>query len=345
MRGILMTRHGGPEALEYREDLPDPRPAPGQVLVRIGAAGLNNTDIWTREGAYGAEDDPDAALGWRREPMTLPRIQGGDIAGRIAAVGEGVPQSRIGERVLVNPVLYGANGKGLLDAGVIGSEMNGGFAEYAVVPDENAVAIRSELSDAELATFPTAYLTAEHMLNRGRVAKGESVLVTGASGGVGSALVQLLRTREARIAAVAGEDKIPRLRELGADVVVARGDGLAARVEAELGERPFDVVADVVGGDSFNDLLQLLKPAGRYVTAGAVGGPVVQLDLRTLYLKHLELIGSTVGTREEFKRLVSLIESGEVRPLLAETYDLRDLPKAQEAFLGKRFFGKLVVQT
>jgi NADPH:quinone reductase-like Zn-dependent oxidoreductase len=346
MIAVLLTGHGGPEKLEYREDVPTPKPAEGEVLIEVGAAGVNNTDIWTREGAYGTEDDPEAVGGWRRgEPMEFPRIQGLDIAGRIVEVGEGIPESRIGERVLVDFVLRSGGGEeGLVDANLIGSERDGGFAEYVAVPAENAHAIDSPLSDEELATFPTAYLTAEHMLNRARVAEGEAIFVTGASGGVGSALLQLARLRGVRVIALVGAGKEGKARELGAESVVTRGvPDLPAAVANAANGRPVDVVADVVGGDAFPDLLRVLRPLGRYVTAGAIAGPFVQLDLRTVYLKHLEMIGSTVGTREEFINLVGYIEEGKVKPLLADTYPLSETKRAQEDFQKKSFFGKLVL--
>jgi NADPH:quinone reductase-like Zn-dependent oxidoreductase len=187
MKATLLTGHGGPEKLEYREDVPIPKTAEGEVLIKVGAAGINNTDIWTREGAYGTEDDPATTSGWRRgNPMRFPRIQGADIVGRIVGVGGGVNASRIGERVIVDNALYSGGEEGLVDSGLIGSERDGGFAEYVAVPAENAHAIESDLSDAELATFPTAYVTSLRMLNRARISAGETVLVRGASGGVGS---------------------------------------------------------------------------------------------------------------------------------------------------------------
>ena len=344
MRAILLTGHGGPEKLEYREDVPIPEPAEGEVLIEVGAAGVNNTDIWTREGAYGAANDPDAVGGWRRgEPMRFPRIQGADVAGRIVGVGDGVPGSRLGERVLVDPVLYSEEGDGLVGAGLIGSERDGGFAEYVAVPAENAHAVSTALTDEELATFPTAYVTAERMLNRARVAEGETVFVTGASGGVGSALVQLVKIRGARVVALVGPGKEGKARELGADVVVTRGVTNLPGAVSEATDGYVDVVADVVGGDSFPDLLNVLRPMGRYVVAGAIAGPLVRLDLRTLYLNHLEMIGSTLGTRKEFIDLVSYIEDGRVKPLLAGTYPLADIRRAQEDFKSKTFFGKLVL--
>jgi NADPH:quinone reductase-like Zn-dependent oxidoreductase len=346
MKAVLLTGHGGPEKLEYREDVPTPEPARGEVLVEVGAAGVNNTDIWTREGAYGATDDPEAIGGWRRgEPMQFPRIQGEDIAGRIVEVGEEVPESRIGERVLVDFVLYsGDREEDLLGASLIGSERDGGFAEYVAVPAENAHAVDTSLTDEELATFPTAYLTAEHMLNRARLSGDETVFVTGTSGGVGSALLQLARLRGARVIALAGSGKENRARDLGAEAVVTRGiPDLPAAASHAADGRPIDVVADVVGGDIFSDLLDILKPMGRYVTAGAIAGPVVPLDLRTLYLKHLEMIGSTVGTHKEFADLVGYIEESKIKPLLAGTYPLSQIKRAQEDFERKNFFGKLVL--
>lgn len=200
------------------------------------------------------------------------------------------------------------------------------------------------MSDEELATFPTAYVTAERMLKRARVSTGETVLVTGASGGVGSALVQLAKARGARVIAVVGPGKDEKVREIGADWVVGRGaPDLPAAVSDASGGRPVDAVADVVGGGSFPDLLNVLRPEGRYVVAGAIAGPSVSLDLRTVYLKHLELIGSTMGSREDFADLVRHVTEGRVKPLLAGVYPLSDVRRAQEDFRRKGFFGKLVL--
>jgi NADPH:quinone reductase-like Zn-dependent oxidoreductase len=340
VRAVLLTGHGGLEKLEYREDVPDPIPGRGEVLIRVGAAGLNNTDIWTREGTYGG---PGRARGWRGEPLAFPRIQGADIAGRIVAVGPGVPRDRIGERVLVDNALYAGSGEGLLDAGIIGSERDGGFAELVSVPAQNAHRIESDLSDAELASFPTAYVTAERMLNRARVATGETVLVTGASGGVGTALVQLAKIRGVTVVAIVGAAKKDLVRDIGADAVVTRGHDVTSAVEQAVGHAPVDAVADVVGGKQVGELLQLLRPGGRYVVAGAIAGSLVTVDLRTIYLKQLEVLGSTMGNRDEFAAVVGHIESGRLRPLVWATYPLAELARAQADFLRKGFVGKLVV--
>ena len=186
MRAVLLTGHGGPERLEYREDVPTPIPAPAEVLVRVSACGINNTDIWVREGAYGSEDDPGAVSSWRRDQsLEFPVIQGADIAGRIAAVGDGVDGGIVGKRVMVDFGIYNDPGPSLANVDYIGHGRNGGFAEYCAVPAENAHIVETPLSDVELATFCCAYVTAERMLARAHVTGGETVLVTGASGGRG----------------------------------------------------------------------------------------------------------------------------------------------------------------
>lgn len=335
MRAVLLTGFGGPEKLEYRADVPDPEPGPGEVRIRVGATALNNTDIWTREGAYGSPDDPSASAGWRREPLSFPRIQGADVAGRIDRVGQDLARSRVGERVLVDPMIYQGGERELVVTEYLGSERDGGFAEYVTVPADNAHAVTSSLSDAELATFPTAYATAMRMLNRAALEPGETILVTGASGGVGSALIQLATLLGARVIAAAGSaDKRERARTLGAETTIGRD---------ELPAEPVDVVADVVAGSSFPGLLRTLRPLGRYVVAGAMAGPLVETDLRTVYLKQLALIGSSFGSHDDFARLLEHIDAGELTPLLAGTYPLRDLAAAQEHFVSKSFFGKLVV--
>jgi NADPH:quinone reductase-like Zn-dependent oxidoreductase len=344
VRAVLLTGFGGPEKLEYRRDVKDPEAGPGEVRIRVGATALNNTDIWTREGAYGTPEVPGASAGWRREPLRFPRIQGADIAGRIDQVGAGVSPSRVGERVLVDPMLYEGGERELVGTDYLGSERDGGYAELVTVPTQNAHAVESPLSDAELATFPTAYTTAMRMLNRAAVQAGEPLLVTGASGGVGSALIQLAAVRGADVVAVVGRGKHDQARELGALATVDRDTpDLIDAVGAALPDRPVDVVADVVAGAAFGDLLRVLRPLGRYVVAGAIAGPLVQTDLRTVYLKQLQMIGSSFGTHEDFAQMLAHIASGELKPLLAGLYPLEEIRAAQERFAAKGFFGKLVV--
>jgi NADPH:quinone reductase-like Zn-dependent oxidoreductase len=339
LRAVLLTRFGGPEALEFREDVPEPEPAAGEVRLSVGATALNNTDVWTREGAYGSNVDEGVQTGWRREAFAFPRIQGADVVGHIDRVGEGVQSSRIGERVVVDPMIYVGGERELVDTDYLGSERDGGFAEFVTVPAINAHSIVSSLSDAELATFPTAYATAMRMLNRARVDRDETILVTGASGGVGSALIQLARARGASVFAIAGKGKAERVTALGARAVIGRD---VADIPAALGQQ-VDVVADVVGGPAFGNLLRSLRPLGRYVVAGAMAGPHVEADLRTIYLNQLEVIGSSFGSHDDFAEVLALIERGEIQPLLSATYPLSDLASAQAEFAAKEFVGKIVV--
>jgi alcohol dehydrogenase len=346
MKAVLLTRHGDLDALAYREDVLVPRPAGGEVLIEVTACGMNNTDVWVRQGAYGSETDPQAISSWRRgrSTLTFPRIQGADIVGQVVAVGAGVPQGRIGQRVMVDFSLYNRDDDSLADIDYIGHGRDGGYAEYVAVPAENAHCVETEMTDAELATFCCAYLTGEHMLQRAGVRPGERVLVTGASGGVGSGIVQLCRARDAIPYAITSKGKEQALYAIGAEAVISREDGdLVEAVAEATGGKAIDVVADLVAGPLFNALLRILRPEGRYTTAGAIAGPVVELDLRTLYLKHLQLHGSSQGTRQDFRRLVGYIESGKVKPLLAGTYKLSNFHNAQRDFMEKQFVGKLVV--
>jgi NADPH:quinone reductase-like Zn-dependent oxidoreductase len=245
---------------------------------------------------------------------------------------------------MVNPTLYAGAGNGLFEAAYIGSERDGGFAEFASVPSANAHAIDSPLSDPELATFMTACLTAEHMLNRAEVTTDETVLVTGASGGVGSALVQLARLRGARVIAVIGRGKEGPLEGLGVHGIIFRGTAnYLEAIKRQLPSSTVDVVADIVGGNQVPQLLELLRTGGRYVTAGAIAGPMVTIDWRKLYLKHLTVLGSTMGTQKESKQIVAYVASGKLKPLLAGFYPLRQLVQAQKDFKKKAHFGKLVV--
>lgn len=346
MAAVRLMGHGGLDKLVYSRDVAVPAPAVGEVLIRVTACGMNNTDVWVREGAYGTEDDPQAVSTWRRQgnTLTFPRIQGTDTIGHVVAVGDGVDPSRIGERVMVDFSIYNRDDDSLADIDYMGHGRDGGYAEYMALPAENAHVVATDLTDIELATFCCAYLTGERMLERARLAAGERVLVTGASGGVGSAIIQLARARGAVPIAVTAPGKEAALLEIGAQAVVTRGEGdFVEAVARAAGGEPIDVVADLVAGPMFNDLLKILRPEGRYTTAGAIGGPVVRLDLRTMYLKQLELHGSSQGSRADFRRLVGYIEDRKIRPLVGGVYPLSDFHRAQTDFMAKNFVGKLVV--
>ncbi len=339
MHAVVLTAHGGFDCLEFRTDVAVPLPKHGEVLIRIGAAGINNTDINTRIGWYADSVTDDADAGWTGTAFAFPRIQGADACGTIVAVGAGVDSSRIGDRVLVEPCLRESSGWVPYEAQYFGSECDGGFAEFATAPSVHAHRVESGMTDVELASFPCAYSAAENMLTRIALTQGETVLITGASGGVGSAAVQLAKRRGCRVIAIAATSKLDQLIDLGASVTVARDRDLLDAI----GRETVDVVIDVVGGPQWPTLLDVLKRGGRYAAVGAIAGPLVQLDLRTLYLKDLRLVGCTVLDPDVFANLVSYIERGEIQPLVSAVFPLSNIVEAQQHFLSKQFLGKIVL--
>ena len=340
MRGVWLTGHGDVDKLEIRHDIPVPKPGPRDVLVRVAAAGVNNTDINTRVAWYSKQTGSSEDASWSGQAIGFPRIQGADVCGCILAVGSNVNPDRIGERVLVEPCLTEANGQELDKPWYLGSECDGGFAEYTVVAARHAHNIESPLSDVELASFPCSYSTAENLLTRANVINDNRVLITGASGGVGSAAVQLAKSRDAHVIAVTSPSKSDAIRDLGADQLLYRGNNL---IEA-LGADSVDVVIDLVAGSQWPQYLEVLRPGGRYAVAGAIAGPMVQLDVRTLYLKDLSMFGCTVLEPGVFKNLIAKIEHGRISPVVARTFELEDIHSAQQMFMEKKFIGKIVLR-
>ena len=344
MRAMLLTGHGGPEKLVFDENWPTPAVTSDEVLIRVGACGINNTDIWVREGAYGSTDDPNEVASFGDSPIQFPIVQGADIVGIIVACGSDIGSSRIGERVMIDFGIYAGPGDDVPSHDYIGSGRPGGFAQYVAVPAENAHAVETPLSDTELATFCCAYITGEHMLRRARVSAGERVLVTGASGVVGSGVIQLCRARGAIPYAVVGAGKEDAVRLIGAEGTITRGEGsLIDAVSQVTEEAPIDVVIDTVAGPMLPDLIEVLRPQGRYATCGAMGGPMVEIDMRRIYLKNLELHGASQGTRGDFAAIRDYALSGKIKPLVACTFALEDMGLAQEEFKKKKFVGKLVI--
>lgn len=351
MKAVVTTGNGGYDRLEYRE-VPVPTLEPGEVLLQVLAAGVNNTEINTRLGWYsstvttGTEDaaaveeekaTAKADGGWN-EATPFPFIQGTDCCGRVVAVAPGGDESTIGSRVLVRSCMR-RSGFGSRENVWMGSDFDGAFAQFVKVPAGEAFAVDCDWSDAELGTIPCAYGTAENMVHRAKVCKGEHVLVAGASGGVGSAVVQLAKRRGAAVTAIAGKAKMEQVRSLGPERVIDRGDDIVA----SLGENSVDVVVDNVAGPAFGGMLKVLKRGGRYVSSGAIGGPLVTLDMRTFYLQDLTLVGCTAWDEPVFPNLISYIERGELHPLVAKTFPLERIADAQREFLEKKHFGNFVL--
>jgi len=253
--------------------------------------------------------------------------------------GDNVDATRVGQRVIVDPVIRSLRKAGGIENVYLGSDCDGAFADYVCVPSVNAYAIDSTFTAPELASFPCSYSAAENMITRAAVREGDTVLVTGASGGVGSAAVQLAKRRGAHVIALAAGAKAAQVSQLGASQVLARDTDIMAA----LGVESVDVVIDVVGGRQFGALLNVLKRGGRYAVAGAIDGALVNLDLRTVYLKDLRLLGCTIPDPDVFGNLLRYIEAGEIKPVVAKTYPLSAIAQAQGDFLEKRHTGKLVL--
>lgn len=349
MYGVLLTGHGGMDKLEWRDDLDVPKPREGEVLIRVLASSVNNTDINTRTAWYSKSVRGDTASGavegnvgantadsgWSGEPVSFPRIQGADCCGVIVAVGAGVPSSRIGERILVRALQStGATG-GPFSTWTFGSECDGAFAQFTKTFATDALPVQSDLSDTELAAIPCAYSTAEAMLQKIGL-NDERVLITGASGGVGSAAIQLAKRRGAHVTAMTSADKAEAIRSLGADKTLSRDDPFPVDV--------FDTIVDVVAGPRWPDMIAALRHGGRYVTAGAIAGPIVELDVRTLYLRDLTLYGSTFQPDNILKDVIGYVEDDKLRPFIAQEFDLKEIRQAQAAFLDKSHIGKMVIR-
>ncbi|MFF7158020.1 zinc-binding dehydrogenase [Streptomyces sp. NPDC008139] len=383
MRAVRIAGHGGPEVLEAVE-VAVPAPGAGEVLVKVAAVALNNTDLWTREGAYGSPEDAAALSGWRG-PIDFPRIQGADVAGRVVAVGPredvsadggvgfdggavvdgdtaravagnaadaaargtaGEPNpyaGLFGRRVVIDPAVYDSDCQDANPVGLMGSERDGGYAEYVTAPVGRVHDMtESPLTDDQLASLPTAYGTALGMIERGGLRDGETALVSGASGGVGLALTQLARARGAKVLAVSSGSKADAVRAAGAHVVIDRARDVAGQIRAAAPDG-IDIGLDVVAGELVSECLPLLREGGRWVVAGALGGYGVTLDVRRLYLHNARVIGSSMHTPAHFGLLMDLAREGAVRPVVAATFPLARAARAQEELARRGHVGKIVL--
>lgn len=329
MKAVVTLGNGGLDQLSFR-DVPTPELGRGEVLVKVLAAGVNNTEINTRVGWY-------SGGGWHI-PTPFPFIQGTDCCGIVTEVADSSDSALIGRRVLVRPCMRPHGFDSMLNVWM-GSDFDGAFAQFVKVPAREVFPIASSWSDAELGSLPCSYGSGENMVHRARVHVGDHVLVAGASGGVGSAVVQLAKIRGARVTAIAATSKMDQVRALGADHVVSRDCDLVD----ELGAESVDVVIDNVGGPHFAGELETLKRGGRYASSGAIGGPMVELDLRTMYLKDLTLIGCTAWDEPVFPNLVSYVESNKLQPLVARKFPLSEIVEAQREFVKKAHVGKFVL--
>ncbi len=345
MSGVQLTRHGGPDTLVWNDNIPVKPPKPDEVLVRVKAAGVNNTDINTRIGWYSREitnstDDVDTdqqieAGGWAGG-LPFPLIQGADLCGVVVAVGEDVSGLQVGQRITSPTNQPVASDDNPLNLVVLGSEYDGAFATHCTFPVEQVFDVTdSPLSDIEIAALPCAFGTALNLLTRAGISENDNVLITGASGGVGLAAVQLAKLRGADVTGIASVAKQDAVLKAGARLVLNRGEAIDPQC--------YDAVIDVVGGSDWPMFIEALRPGGRYAVSGAIAGPMVEADLRTIYLNDITLYGCTYQPAYVFGALVDMINQGKIRPLVSKTYPLSEIATAQEDFVSKTYPGKLVL--
>ena len=357
MKAMVLTGHGGTDKLEY-QDVAVPEPGAGQVLVQVTATAKNNTDRKAREGLYPTKKGEMTSFQMGGKPtLNFPRIQGADIVGRVVAVGEGVSDSRIGERGLLDFNIYANERTDInLTPDYYGHGADGGFAEYVALPSDEFHHIPNpDLADAELAAMGMcSYQTAFHMLTSANVQAGEHVLVTGASGGVGTALIQLCRIIGAVPYALSQQSKADSLLELGAEVVLDRSDmdTFVDRVKEVTGGQPLDAVMDLVGGEMTDHFIDAMifdmnarSTYPRLSIAGASGGNISEILWTRIYLYQVQIFGVSHGTREEAAQLMTWIRDGHLKPVLHGAFRLSELHKAEEYFVnrGSNYLGKIVI--
>ncbi len=351
MHAMVTLGTGGYEQLKYKE-VAIPEISAGEVLIKVFAAGVNNTEINTRLGWYSSsfssstneiqesqEDQrKDIEDGGWNENTPFPFIQGTDCCGEVVKAFDDKNKKLIGKRVIVRPCVR-VDGEKSLENIWMASDFDGAFAEYVKVNACDVFDVRCDWSNEELASIPCAYGTSENMINRAQVKETDTVLVMGASGGIGTASIQLAKRRGARVIGVCGTSKKEAVLAIGADQIITREES----VLEVLGEKSVNVVIDNVGGDSFPELIDILVRGGKYVSSGAVAGPIVKLDLRKFYLKDIALIGCTSWDLEVFPNLIQYIERGEIKPIVWKTYPLTSIVDAQKEFLLRQHIGKIVL--
>jgi NADPH:quinone reductase-like Zn-dependent oxidoreductase len=341
LKAILFHEHGGTDVLQYA-DFPRPEPGPGQVQVRLRAAALNRLDLWVREG-------------WPGLNLEYPHVSGADGAGEVSALGEGVTDFNVGQRVVINANIscgtcaYCLAGKdNMCDSWhLLGETIRGTFAEYVVVPSHNLLPLPDSFDAGEAAAAGLVFHTAWHsLITRGGVRAGESLLVVGASGGVNTAAIQVAKLAGARVYVVgSSSEKLALAEDLGADVLIDRSkdENWSKAIYLASGKVGVDVVVDNVGAGTFPSSLRAARKGGRILTVGNTGGPKFEIDNRYIFGRHISIMGSTMGTHEDFATVMALIFDGRLKPVVDRRYPLGELPTAEERLEAGEQMGKIVV--
>jgi NADPH:quinone reductase-like Zn-dependent oxidoreductase len=341
VKAILLHEHGGPDVLQYA-DFSTPEPGLGQVQVQLEATAMNRLDIWVRTG-------------WPGIKLEYPHILGADGAGRVSAVGGGVTEFRVGDRVVINSNLSDGTCEFCVAGfdnrcvhwGLLGETRRGTYAEYVVVPDRNVLKLPDEFPFEQAAAASLVFLTAWHsLIVRGGLQAGESILIVGAGGGVNTASIQIAKYAGAKVYVVGSNaEKLKRAEELGADVLIDRSQGDWSKAVYQLThKRGVDVAVDNVGAGTLPLSQRAVRKGGRILTVGNTGGPKFEFDNRFMFAKHISLIGSTMGTRSDFAKVMALVFEGKLAPPIDATFALKDVRAAHEHMEQGEFFGKIVLQ-
>ncbi len=338
MKAVRIHQFGGTEVLTY-EDIPDPQLRKDQVLVRVKACSLNHLDVWVRKGLPG---------------IKLPHILGSDVAGEIAEIGEYVTGFRPGQRVLVAPMHFCEHCPKCLaglqnqcrEFTVLGNAVDGGNCELIAVPEANVIPIRDSLDFNEAASVPLVFVTAWHMLvGLAGVRPGQTVLVLGASSGVGIAAIQIAKLFHCRVITTAGnEQKLERARTLGADYGIDHyKQKISEEVRKITNKEGVDIVVEHVGVATWDESMRSLKTAGTLVTCGATTGPNVAIDLRHLFARQLRLLGSYMGTMAELHEVLGHVFAGRLKPVVDRVFPMSEIRAAHEYLEKSQMFGKVIV--
>lgn len=343
MRGAVITQHGGLDVIQVASDLPMPQPGPGEVRLRMDSAALNRLDLWVR-------------VGWPGLNLAMPHVICADGAGTVDAVGADVSAYQPGDRVCINPTILPPGAPSLItgvenqsrDMHILGESVPGVASEYAVLPQRNLLRMPEHVSFETAASAGLVYLTAWHsLITRGGLRPGESVLIVGAGGGVNSASIQIAKLAGATVYVVGSSaEKCARAAELGADVTINREEEPNwSRALYKLTEkRGVDVVVDNVGQATLNDSLRSARIGGRILIVGGTSGPFVDLDVRQVFARQVSIIGSTMGPHQDYIRVMELVFSGALRPVIDSVLPLEQVREAQRRLAEFDVFGKLVLK-
>lgn len=340
MRAIIFKKHGSTENLEYTYT-ERPKPGPGEVLIKVRACALNHLDLWTLAGMPGVT-------------IPLPHILGCDIAGQVAELGTGVKKTLMGRRVIVAPGIscghceHCKSGWDSLCAKyqILGLQRNGGYAQYAVVPARNIIIVSKKLPYEKWAAVPLVFLTAWHVLvTRTQLKKGETALIHAAGSGVGSAGIQIAKYLGAKVATTIGNDKkAARAKQLGADHIVNyRKKEFHEDILTWTKMRGVDVVLEHIGPETFSKSIACLAKKGRLATCGVTSGPSTQINLRTIFARQISIMGCYIGGLPELLKVVKLMESGKLQPVIDEIFPLREASKAIQRMEERANFGKIIL--